>query len=82
MDKLLTPQNLLKGFKIAIYVNLLCLIFSIFIAVVWIYMLIGFWDWEHLLYLCIFYSANIILTLILKRWYLIYLQRKKKLGLC
>lgn len=77
MNKLLTEQNLLKGFTIAIYVNILSFILSLFIGVVWIYLLIGFWDWEHLLHLCLFYSANIIFSLLLKKWYLQYVQRHK-----
>lgn len=77
MDKLLAPQNLFKGFKIALYVNILSFILSLLIGVVWIYLLIGFWDWDRLLYLCLFYSGNIILTCFFKQWYIRYLGSKK-----
>lgn len=81
MNKLLTPQNLFKGFKIAFYVNILSFILSLFIGVVWIYLLIGFWDWERLLFLCVFYSGNIMLTCFLKQWYVRYLDNKKPVRL-
>lgn len=73
MNQLLTPQNLLKGFTIAIYVNIAAFFLSLLIGVVWFYLLFSFWDWEHFFYLCIFYSATLLFTLLLKKWYVHYL---------
>lgn len=77
MNQLFTEKNLLKGFTLAIYVNIFSFILSVCIGVVWIYLLSDFWDWEQFLYLCLFYSANIIFSLLLKKWYLQHLQRRK-----
>jgi len=76
MTKFLTPQYLLKAFAITIKINILAFITAVLISVGWTYLLFGFWDWEHLMYLCIFYGINLSVTFLLKRWYEHYLQRK------
>jgi hypothetical protein len=78
MDKILTPQNIFKGFAIAININILSFIVSVIISIGWTYILAGFWswDWEYLLYLSLFYGMNILLTLLIKKWYYNYLQGK------
>lgn len=77
MDKLLTERNLLSGIAIALKLNIICFFATVIISVGCTYILAGFWDWGYLLYLCIFYGINISLTLLIKKWYQIYLQRKK-----
>lgn len=77
MDKLLTSSNLFKGLTIAFYLNIIFFIAAVAISVGWTYQVDGFWDWEYLLYLCIFYGLNLSLTLLTKKWYENYLQRKK-----
>lgn len=81
MDKLLTERNLLNGIAIAIKVNIICFFAAVIISIGWNYILAGFWDWDYLMYLCVFYSINISLTLLIKKWYEKYLQRKKPLRL-
>ncbi|MBP2625637.1 MAG: hypothetical protein H6Q68_348 [Firmicutes bacterium] len=79
MDKLLNAQNLLNGIAIAIKVNIISFFAAVIVSVGWTYILFGFWDWDYLMYLCIFYSVNISLTLLIKKWYENYLERKENL---
>ena len=76
MDNLLTPSNLMKGLKFAIYLNIIFFIGTIAIHIGFIYSLHDLWNWEHLIYVCIFYSTNLSLALLTKNWYEKYLQRK------
>lgn len=76
MLNLLTPSNLIKGLRIAIHLNIIFFIGAIAISIGWTYAISGFWDWEHLMYLCILYSTNVSLALLIKKWYEKYLQRK------
>lgn len=77
MNQVLTPPNLLKGLAIALKINIFSFIAAVIIGVGWTYMFDGFWDWEYFNYLCVFYSITISLTLLIKKWYRAYLQRKE-----
>ena len=78
MNKLLTEQNLLKGIDIAMKVNIISFFVAVIISVGWTYILSEFWDLDYLMYLCIFYSVNILLTLLIKKWYKNHLHCKKQ----
>ena len=80
MDKLLTERNLLMGLTIALKVNVICFFASVLISIGWTYILTSFWDFDYLLYLCIFYCVNISMTLLIKKWYKTYLQRRENLA--
>jgi len=77
MDKLLTKRNLLNGLTVAIKLNIFFFIAAVIISVGWTYILAGFWDLDYLMYLCVFYGINIVLTLLIKKWYENYLHCKK-----
>ena len=80
MDQLLTERNLLNGITIALKVNIISFFVAVLISVGWTYILAEFWDWDYLVYLCIFYGVNISLTLLIKKWYKNYLQHKENLA--
>lgn len=80
MDKLLTEKNLLKGLALAVKINIISFLVAVTISVGWTYLLAEFWDWEYLMYLCTFYSINISIALLIRKWYENYLQRKEKLA--
>ena len=77
MNKLLTERNLLKAIVIALKVNIISFVATVLISIGWTYLLTRFWNWDYLLYLCIFYGINISLTLLIKKWYENYLEHKK-----
>jgi len=81
MNKLLTPQYILKAFDITTKINVVAFIAAVLLSVGWTYLLFGFWDWEHLMYLCLFYGVNLGATLLLKRWYENHLEQKRQLSL-
>ena len=79
-NKLLTERNLLNGIALAIKVNILSFFAAVIISVGWTYILAGYWDWDYLMYLGAFYGINISLTLLIKKWYEMYLQHKENLA--